>query len=144
MVTTDSARHFETVCRTLADGSGQGGWQWDDRLGAALVVFGEAQAAKMLTLLRQVFPEHWDANTIKSAGNNVSDIVRNLGGLKKNQIIFATDPNQKTFLYGAWWPWGDGKQISLRVFFACANAHDPEKTQIANAFRQWFGLAPKT
>lgn len=67
-------------------------------------------------------------------------INSNLGGLMSGQLLFTSDPNQDAFIFCAWWPWGDGKTISIRVVPSYEKLLDSEKTKQTQLFKDWFGI----
>jgi hypothetical protein len=67
-------------------------------------------------------------------------INSHLGGLMPGQLLFTSDPNQDALIFCAWWPWGDGKTISIRVGLYYMKLSDSEKAEQINHLKGWFGV----
>jgi hypothetical protein len=65
--------------------------------------------------LERDFSNVWDSSNIREAPDIVKMCSNRFGGLRSGQLLFTTGPSQDVFICGAWWPWGDGRTISLRI-----------------------------
>ena len=63
-----------------------------------------------------------------------------LGGLMAGQILFTSDPNRGVVLFCAWWPWGNGEKISIRVGLWSKNLSDAEYAENLQQLKVCFGL----
>ena len=81
----------------------------------------------------------WDSSNIGKAPDIVQMIVNDLGGLRSGQLLFVSDPNQDALVFGVWWPWGDGKTISLRVAPYDKRLSDAEIAELITLLKGWFG-----
>ncbi|RJO70579.1 MAG: hypothetical protein C4523_05005 [Myxococcales bacterium] len=135
------AASLKVICMTLTDKSaGVHPWQWDDRFDAALVSFPAAQASRVETLLKPLFSNQWDVRTIRQAPETARRVATDLG-LRPEQRLYFTDPGQPAALFGAWWPWGNGQTVSLRVGITAADhLNDGELAALAADFKSWFGV----
>ena len=107
---------LEKVTRELLSASwGLFSWKWDDRFEAFLAEFSADNGDEFRTILERDFSKVWDSSNISKAPD-IAEMCNNIfGGLQPGQLLFTTDPRQDVFICGAWWPWGNGKTISLRI-----------------------------
>ena len=90
-------------------------WKWDHRFEAFLTEFSADKRDEFRSILERNFSNVWDSSNIREAPDVVKMCNNNFGGLRSGQLLFTTDPSQDVFICGAWWPWGDGRTISLRI-----------------------------
>jgi len=129
---------LEAACKALKQDTETFSWEWEDRMDAALSVYGSDDSARVRSLLEEHFKAHWDAGTLSTAPPNVQKFVGSLGGLRSGQEIFASDPDLDLVVAVALWPWGGGAKISIRLWFLSKNVSDEEKQDLQNRFRSWF------
>ena len=133
--------NLENVCRELASTfQGVLSWQWDSRFETILAEFAVDDKGSIRSILERYLSNIWDSSTIGQAPGSVQKITRHLGGLMSGQLLFASDPNLDTFMFCAWWPWGDAKTISIRLAPAGRKLADSYKAEQNERFRAWFGL----
>lgn len=132
---------LENVCRELLN-SFQGilSWKWDSRIEAVLAEFGVSDKDSNRAILERYLGNAWDNSNIGKAPDIVQMINDNLGGLGSGQLLFTSEPNQDAIIFGAWWPWGDGKTISIRIAPSCKKLSDSEKAEQIKLFKDWFGI----
>jgi len=107
---------LEKVSRELLSASwGVFSWKWDHRFEAFLAEFSADNGYELRAILERDFSKVWDSLNIREAPDIVKMCNNNFGGLRSGQLLFTTDPSQNVFVFGAWWPWGDGETISLRI-----------------------------
>ena len=107
---------LEKICRELLSGSwGVLSWKWDHRFEAFLAEFSTDKREEFRAMLEHDFSNVWDSSNIREAPDIVQMYNNNFGGLRSGQLLFTTDPSQDIFICGVWWPWGDGRTISLRI-----------------------------
>ena len=132
---------LENVCRELAGAfPGILSWQWDNRFETVLAEFGVDIQNRVRATLEHYLGNTWDSSTIARAPDIVQVIIGHLGGLMSGQLFFASDPNLEAIIFCAWWPWGDGRTISIRFGPSYRNLPDPQKTEHAKQFRGWFAV----
>jgi len=136
----DPFTDLKTACHALAKNCGPAlAWSWDGRFGAALATFPATQAAAVLAAVSTVLPLRWDLGTIGQAASAVQAKVQAIGGLRDGQFVLATPADQDVLLVAAWWPWGGGQTISIRVFPVPAGLFLVDHDALVAAFRS--GLA---
>ena len=108
--------HIEMICKQLFDGfRGVLSWKWDDWVGTILSEIDTDKQDDIRTLLEKALPISWDSATINTAPQIVQTLDKHLGGLRPTQRLFTSHPSNDGFVFCAWWPWGSGMAISLRV-----------------------------
>mgnify|MGYP001044993158 CR=1 FL=1 len=115
-------------------------WTWDGRFQTALLVFGAADREKICSELISLFMGKWDVNTIEKASVMVREHVGGRMDIKPGQVIFASDNGVHTLLFAAWWPWGDGTRISLRVGLCAERSGAGIEEKQENLLREWFTI----
>ena len=132
---------FENVCRELLSAfQGVLSWQWESRFEVALAEFSLNDKDKVRAILERYLNIAWDSSSIGRAPDNVQKIASYLGGLRSGQLLFTSDPNQDVFIFGAWWPWGDGQTISIRIAPSDKRLSDSEMAELIKQFKGWCGL----
>jgi hypothetical protein len=105
---------FESL-RAFRSGWISRGWSWDRRFECVASTFGNADAAEARRLVSAVLTDEWTAQTLGSASPLLAELAEATGGVRSDQLLFAT-PNARVMAYGLWWPWGgEGTNISMRV-----------------------------
>lgn len=132
---------LENICREfLSAFQGVLSWKWDGRFETVLAEFSVGNKDRVRTILERYLSIAWDSSTIDNAPDIVRMIDSHLGGLRSGQLLFTSDANQDAFIFCAWWPWGDGKTISIRVAPFDRRLSDSEMAEIIKQFKGWFGL----
>ncbi len=126
------------TCNQILSGSeGVLQWAWDDYMGAALATHAKPSADSLLKLLEGAFESHHTADSV--GGDAVAtEIAAANGGLRPGQHLFLSDGGDESWLVGAWWPWGDGQTISLRVRLLDTSV--TPAGALAQPLRTWFRI----
>ena len=107
---------LEKVSRELLSASwGVFSWKWDHRFEAFLTEFSADNGDEFRTILERDFSKVWDSSNIQQAPDIVQMCNNNFGGLRSGQLLFTTDHSQAVLVCGAWWLWGNGETVSLRI-----------------------------
>ena len=114
-------------------------WEWDNRFSAALAAFSVSQQELIHQALKQSLCISWDASNIDEAAENVQVISRNLGGITPGQQLLISSPDSGSFLFCAWWPWGNGESISIRIAPVFIG-DEANKQEMLKQFKQTFGV----
>jgi len=113
-------------------------WKWDGRYRTALGEFAASEKDRVLGVLETHLISSWDSLTVKDAPDVVRDIVKTLGGLMSGQLLLLSDSRQAACIFCAWWPWGSGSKISIRIapFSKTLESEDAEAltAQLRSAF----------
>lgn len=125
---------IEQACeKLLAELHGMVTWKWDDHFQALLAEVPTAEQEKILAVLEQHHEHQWDVKSIGKAPAAIKAKAGFFGDLRSNQLLFTSSPEGQAFVLAAWWPWGDGKIISVRL---SATAPGPEHTPPQGMFRR--------
>ncbi len=132
---------LESACRKFLSTSQEIlSWIWDDRFEAVLAQFATDKKDKVRTILERYLSIAWNISNINKAPDTVQTINNRLGGLRSGQMLFTSDPNLDVFVFCSWWPWDDGKTISIRVAPFYKTLSDSGKAELIIQFRGWFGI----
>ncbi|MBN1365596.1 MAG: transcriptional repressor [Syntrophaceae bacterium] len=134
---------MEDSCKELMNAfEGVLSWKWDNRFETVLAEFGVEKIDNICEILKQYFSTMWNRSSIKKAPDTVQRINVDLNDLWPGQLLFTTDTNRDAFVYCAWWPWKNGKTISLRVapFYKELLDSELEKDVKIQQFKGWFGI----
>ena len=132
---------LENVCRDFVMAfQGVLSWKWDSRFDTALAEFLIDDKDRVRAILEPYLSVLWDSSNIGKAPDIVQMIANHLGGLKSGQLLFTSAPIEDVCIFGAWWPWGNGKTISVRVAPYDKTLSDSERAELNGLFKGWFGL----
>ena len=110
------AREVKAIFSELRDAIGdEFKWEWDGRFKGALTQFEKSSAPQILSGLSQFFTHEWTVANIDNAPEAVLIAADSLGGLRPGQILLTSDPADDPFFLAAYWPWGNGTTISVRI-----------------------------
>ena len=115
-------------------------WKWDDRFETVLAEFGTDNKNNVRAILDRYLSNTWDSSNIGSAPKTIQKINMYLGKLRSGQLLFSSDPKQDAYIYCAWWPWGDGKTISIRIAPYYKKLSDSDKAGKIQQLKSWFGI----
>ncbi len=100
-------------------------WQWDDHFDCLLSEFSVDHEHAVFLQVKKHYPHIWDRKTIKKADPFLRHRAGVFGDLVKNQLLLTQDSDGQEDVMLAWWPWGHGATISVRVFTANSNTYVP-------------------
>lgn len=133
---------LEAPCLALIGASaGLLQWEFDPRFRAASAAFPASRQADVRAALEAGFDRAWTSADIASAPPRVGEVASKMGGLRPGQILFGAHTDGDPILLGAWWPWGGGQTISIRVLFSARTLDGAAKQALLADFQGWFGLA---
>lgn len=115
-------------------------WKWDGRFETVLAEFGADKKGSIRPILERYLSIPWDISNIGKAPDIVRTVNNNLGGLRSGQLLFTSDPNRDALTFCAWWPWGDGKTISIRIAPFYKELLASEKAGRIQLLKGWFGI----
>ncbi len=134
-----SSFDLEMMCRVLMkDCEGLLIWKWDDRFGAVLSEFDVTVKDNVRAVLEGVLSVTWDRLSVTRAPAHVRRISDLMGGVLPGQLLFTSDPNQENFVFCAWWPWGNGKTISVRLAPVFQRIDHSERAEKIEWFKDLF------
>lgn len=139
MAGTDQLELVRAACGQLvgaADGALE--WKWDGRLGTATAAFGADLHAAVRATLDACFERCWSSTEIGAASARVTAVAAKLGGLRGGQLLWVASPDAPVMLFCAWWPWGGGARVSIRVGYDADGADDTASAR--PDLESWFDL----
>jgi len=134
---SDGNEHVRDIATLIEELRGQFGVKANPESCGPLLFVGIAESDDV-----QKFHAHVErrfGHAYKPAGStaflkNLADpLVRKLGGIRKEQTLFAKDLGKDVTAYCMFWPWGSNpKKVSVRVGFLCA---PEDESTLANDFK---------
>jgi hypothetical protein len=115
-------------------------WKWDDRFETVLAEFSVTDKHIIHPLITRHMGEIWELDQGDSPPRVVQTIIDYFGGLNPGQTLFTSDPDQDELLLCAWWPWGNGKTISIRLGAFADALSDQDNEELTRRFRSWFDI----
>ncbi len=104
------------LCKELIDDSESLlSWKWDGGFKALLAEFSTDKQDEVRSVLERHLPMIWDDRSIRKAPKNLKAASGDLGDLRDKQLLFSNDPEGEPIIFAAWWPWGNGEVISVRI-----------------------------
>ncbi len=132
-----AAGGVEKVCAEIAAATKDIlSWEWDGRFEAALTAFTQTDIARVTQAFAPVFPHSFDAISIAGAPPVVRGRVSAMGGLRGDQRLLVSAELGGAMLAAAWWPWGGGAKVSVRIMLAGGTGATWQA-----ALRRGFGIA---
>ena len=133
--------NLEDICSELSRAfQGILSWKWDRRFETVLAEFSVEQKDRIRAILERHLKVTWDSSSVGHAPDAVRTICDHLGGLRPGQFIFTSVPSQDELIFCTWWPWGDGKEISIRIGPGYLHLSDSERAEKIQLFKSWFGV----
>jgi hypothetical protein len=90
-------------------------WSYDRRLKTVASSFPTSVEAAARAAMVDALTEVWSGTSIGGAPAGVQALNDTCGGLRAAQLLFWGGEPEGPGAFGLWWPWGDGKTVSLRV-----------------------------
>ncbi|MBE0635434.1 hypothetical protein IH601_05515 [Candidatus Bipolaricaulota bacterium] len=115
-------------------------WKWDGRFSTAVGEFAATEKDRVLGVLEKHLVSTWDSLTVKDAPDVVQEISKKLGGLMSGQLLLLSDSRQAACIFCAWWPWGSGAKISIRIAPFNTSLADEDATALTAQFREVFKI----
>jgi hypothetical protein len=91
------------------------GWSFDNRFICVASTFGIEMAEKARAAIALALPRDWTERTLPNAPSVLRELASRTGGVRANQYLFSSDLVAGATAYGLWWPWEEGRTISLRI-----------------------------
>jgi len=131
----------ENICRELFNAFQEIlSWKWDSWIESVLAEFSVNDKDSIRAILERYLGSTWDSSNVDKAPSIVQTINSNLGALRPGQLLFTSDSDQDIIIFGAWWPWSDGKTISIRIAPFYKKLSNSERSEQFRLFRDWFRI----
>ena len=132
---------LETRCKNFISASRNDlSWKWDDRFNMVLSDFCASKKDQIQSHLKLLSETTWDNQSIRKAPKSIINISKQLGGINENQLLFVSSSTQDAFIICAWWPWGNGQRISIRLSPSSSRLSPEESNLLSNHFKTLFGV----
>ena len=132
---------LESVCKSMVSAfQDVVAWKQDSRFGTVLAEFHVVDKEKVGAILQPYLGAVGDSANISKAPDMVQTVAKQFGGLRADQVLFSFDSNKGICLYGAWWPWGDGQTISLRITPYDTRLSALDMAELEGQVKGWFGV----
>ncbi|MGP8154578.1 MAG: hypothetical protein ACLQBQ_10670 [Smithella sp.] len=115
-------------------------WKWDRRFETVLAEFSAVNRDSVRTILNRHLRITWDSLNIGNAPDIVQSISIHFGTLRAGQLLFTSDPDGDAFIFCFWWPWSNGKNISIRIAPYYRKLLNSDKAEKIQQFKSWFGI----
>lgn len=90
-------------------------WRWDSRFKMAIAEISSDDTDAVGKILENHLGVPWNAANVNTASQTVHKILAPLGGMMQNQLLYVAGLPQEGHIFCAWWPWGNGLTISIRI-----------------------------
>ncbi|MBX7101997.1 MAG: hypothetical protein K1X89_30060 [Myxococcaceae bacterium] len=122
------------ACTPLLTGWPGAAWKWDGRFEAVESAFPRSAEAVAREKAVALLPSVWTSATVKEAPEAVRALAADTGGLRAGQLLFSAAPVESALPFGLWWPWGDGKTVTLRIGLSGLDAGAPAVVRLVERF----------
>ncbi len=131
-------KRFNTICSKMKSVlPGSSVWELDDRFNTVVAAFERNSSEIILSALKASFSQEWSKKTVRKAPAHIKSIADSISGIETGQIVFTTNGGADPVLFAAWWPWGDGINISLRIGVSDSSLNEEDKK---NHLAEWLEL----
>ncbi len=109
------------------------GWSWDSRLSCVSSSFAAELESSARAAAKSLVTE-WTSSNIAKAPAHLRELAERTGGLRAGQKLLTSAPVGASFVYGLWWPWGDGMTTSMRIGLGGPDATSDALQRLRDAF----------
>ena len=109
-------------------------WEFDGRFSVSLFILEKDYTELILDKITQLFDSKYDSSSIKKASKEENKLAEELSGIGDDQLLFVST-NDDLYLFGAWWPWGNGSKVSLRIGLFSKKEGIVESEEIMNSLK---------
>lgn len=132
---------LEKSCREIVDAfENKVSWKWDNRFETALAEISVSDKESVDRIISAHMGFAWDNRNFKDTPETVRMIIDSFDGLNPGQLLFTSDPDREDLVLCAWWPWGNGRTISIRLGVFVKSLNNDDSEELTQLFRGWFGL----
>ncbi len=136
----DTSR-LEKSCRDLVKAfENRLTWKWDERFETVLAEFSVKDKESVSHIIKIQMGDIWDRDNSGNAPEVVKMAIGYFGGLSQGQQLFTSDPAGDDLVLCAWWPWGNGETISIRLGVFADSLNENENEELTRVFKTWFNL----
>ncbi len=137
---TDSLEKFKRICdRIRADMLPATQWQWDEDYNMVLTVVEDATLLMDTVSKNLEYKWEYDSNA-NGPQSRIYERALSLFGIIPSQIIFSTEEVGGLVLFAVCWPWGKGKNASLRIGVFSRKQPSSNMSDVNERLAKWFGI----
>ncbi|MBU1344763.1 MAG: hypothetical protein KKE44_15180 [Proteobacteria bacterium] len=140
MLEYDLSKFEKSCCQLFEVFKNQLTWKWDSRFETVLAEFSVKEKASVQKSIKTHMGTTWDDGNSGNAPETVKMIINCFGGMNPGQQLFTSDPEKDDIVLCAWWPWGNGQTISIRLGVFANTLNDDDNKELTRLFRGWFDL----
>jgi hypothetical protein len=134
----DDEQHIRTCASAIIDAlADRVKWRYDSLNGALLTEFSADKEQVILPILRQHLPGQWDAKNVKQAPPLMIHRAGKYAKIHKKQKLLYPHGTEPPEVMLAWWPWGHGATVSIRLFAVNQEPFVPKKS-LLKRWRSFF------
>jgi hypothetical protein len=115
-------------------------WEWDSRLMGALTQFEKSNEPQIQRALSSILAYEWHVTNVTDAPESVLIATDFMGGLRSGQTVMTIRPEFDPLVLAAFWPWGNGVTVSLRIVLFSLNRSPGQMDGLMSTFRNAFEL----
>ncbi len=124
----------------LQDLKGITSWSWDSRFNVALAEFSARDKEAVRSALQSYLKHVWDNANAGDSAELAQWVPGHFTSLRPGQLLYTGAPLEGVWVYCAWWPWGDGQTISIRIAPTHGVEAQAQDAGLLTDFQQWMGL----
>lgn len=113
-------------------------WKWDSGFSALVAEFSADKQDEVRSVLERHLSFKWDRRSIGKAPEKIKTKTGDLGDLRDNQLLFTTDPEGNILIFAAWWPWGNGEVVSVRIASPSTGEQAAETPGVFSKIKRFF------
>ena len=113
-------------------------WKWDSGFSALVAEFSTDKQDEVRSVLERHLGFKWDRNSIRKAPEKIKTQTGDLGDLCDNQLLFSSDPEGNILIFAAWWPWGNGEVVSVRIASPSTGERDAKPEGVFSMMKRFF------
>ncbi len=133
--------NLEQQCRGLFERLGNRlTWTWDDRFKTVLAEFNTEDSAFIRINIQNDMNDVWNQENADSAPELIKNIIAYFGGFYPKQQLYTSDADGNDIMMCAWWPWGNGNTISIRIGVYAKSLNGADNDELSRISKGWFGL----
>lgn len=114
-------------------------WKWDGGFNALVTEFSTDKQDEVRSVLERHLSFKWDRRSIGRAPDEIKLKAGDLGDLRDNQLLFTSDPEGNVLIFAAWWPWGNGEVVSVRIASPSTGEKAAETQGVFSKIKRFFG-----
>ena len=109
-------------------------WGYDRRFKCVMSTITILQQTEARAACADALPLVFDATSMATAPAGARALAEQYGGVRSGQLLLWGGDEGAPGAFGLWWPWGDGKSVSLRIGLHDIDSPKVRYPQLRDAF----------